>query len=129
MYFDPEWEHVFLRLRFGEHYRFLREPGLDPHRLALYRLALHLSLVRRPARRSAASGDRGPDTPRPLLGVTSTVTPLTGRGDRGRLAPATARLLTSGRHALSQLVIAGQMCPLREVDAQPHLRETHRRKS
>ena len=50
MYFDPEWEHVFLRLRFGEHYRFLREPGLDPHRLALYRLALHLSLVAGPLR-------------------------------------------------------------------------------
>ena len=50
MYFDPEWEHVFLRLRFGEHYRFLREPGLDPQRLALYRLALHLSLVAGPLR-------------------------------------------------------------------------------
>ena len=50
MYFDPEWEHVFLRLRFGEHYRYLREPGLDPHRLALYRLALHLSLVAGPLR-------------------------------------------------------------------------------
>jgi len=50
MYFDPEWEHVFLRLRFGELYRFLREPGLDPHRLALYRLAMHLSLVAGPLR-------------------------------------------------------------------------------
>jgi hypothetical protein len=50
MYFDPEWEHAFLRLRFGEHYRFLREPGLDPYRLALYRLALHLSLVAGPLR-------------------------------------------------------------------------------
>jgi hypothetical protein len=50
MYFDPEWEHVFLRLRFGEHYRFLREPGLDPDRLALYRLALHLSLIAGPLR-------------------------------------------------------------------------------
>lgn len=50
MYFDPEWEHVFLRLRFGEHYRFLREPGLDRHRLALFRLAMHLSLVAGPLR-------------------------------------------------------------------------------
>jgi hypothetical protein len=50
MYFDPEWEHVFLRLRFGEHYRFLREPGLDPDRLALYRLAMHLNLVAGPLR-------------------------------------------------------------------------------
>jgi hypothetical protein len=50
MYFDAEWEHVFLRLRFGADYRFLREPGLDPHRLDLYRLALHLSLVAGPLR-------------------------------------------------------------------------------
>jgi hypothetical protein len=50
MYFDPEWEHVFLRLRFGEHYGYLREPGLDPGRLDLYRLALHLSLVAGPLR-------------------------------------------------------------------------------
>jgi hypothetical protein len=50
MYFDPEWEHVFLRLRFGVHYPYLLEPGLDPDRLALYRLALHLSLVAGPLR-------------------------------------------------------------------------------
>jgi hypothetical protein len=61
MYFDPEWEHVFLRLRFGEHYHFLREPGLDPHRLALYRLALHLSLVAGPLRLLDGDfPDRGP---------------------------------------------------------------------
>lgn len=29
MYFDIEWEHVFLRLRFGEHYRWLDRSGLD----------------------------------------------------------------------------------------------------
>jgi hypothetical protein len=50
MYFDPEWEHVFLRLRFGEHYRFLRVPGLDQRRLDLYRLAMHLSLIAGPLR-------------------------------------------------------------------------------
>ncbi|GGZ94758.1 hypothetical protein ACFOOM_27235 [Streptomyces echinoruber] len=50
MYFDAEWEHVFLRLRFGPAYDVLRAPGLDGHRLRLYRLALHLSLVAGPLR-------------------------------------------------------------------------------
>jgi hypothetical protein len=50
MYFDREWEHVFVRLRFGEHYRFLQVPGLDQSRLDLYRLAMHLSLIVGPLR-------------------------------------------------------------------------------
>ncbi|MFI1562506.1 phosphotransferase family protein [Streptomyces sp. NPDC020490] len=50
MYFDVEWEHVFLRLRFGPHYDPLRVPGLDEDRLRLYRLAMHLSLVAGPLR-------------------------------------------------------------------------------
>jgi hypothetical protein len=50
MYFDAEWEHVFLRLRFGEHYPLLIRPGLDPVRLRFYRLALHLDLVAGPLR-------------------------------------------------------------------------------
>ncbi|GAB3460854.1 phosphotransferase [Kineococcus endophyticus] len=50
MWADVEWEHAFLDLRFGEHYARLRLPGLDPARLALYRLALHLSLVEGPLR-------------------------------------------------------------------------------
>ncbi|MGW3355631.1 phosphotransferase [Streptomyces bungoensis] len=50
MHFDVEWEHVFLRLRFGEHYAVLSRPGLDPRRLDLYALALHLSLVAGPLR-------------------------------------------------------------------------------
>jgi aminoglycoside phosphotransferase (APT) family kinase protein len=50
MFFDVEWEHAFLELRFHEHYRTLRAPGLDPRRLQLYRLALHLSLVAGPLR-------------------------------------------------------------------------------
>ncbi|WP_251094787.1 aminoglycoside phosphotransferase family protein [Streptomyces sp. Caat 7-52] len=50
MYFDPEWEHVFLRLRFGPHYAGLRAPGLDEDRLRLYRLAMHLNLVAGPLR-------------------------------------------------------------------------------
>ncbi|MEV6495971.1 phosphotransferase family protein [Streptomyces prunicolor] len=53
MYFDVEWEHVFLRLRFGHHYDALRTEGteaLDANRLSLYRLAMHLSLVAGPLR-------------------------------------------------------------------------------
>lgn len=52
MYFDPEWEHVFLELRFGPHYDVLRTPGpaLDEDRLRLYRLAVRLSLVAGPLR-------------------------------------------------------------------------------
>ena len=50
MFFDVEWEHAFLELRFHEHYRSLRTPGLDPHRLELFRLAQHLSLVAGPLR-------------------------------------------------------------------------------
>ena len=50
MYFDAEWEHVFLRLRFGHHYDPLRTEGLDEDRLRLYRLAMHLSLVAGPLR-------------------------------------------------------------------------------
>ncbi|MFB7334422.1 phosphotransferase family protein [Streptomyces adustus] len=50
MYFDVEWEHVFLQLRFGERYTALARPGLDPRRLDLYRLAMRLSLVAGPLR-------------------------------------------------------------------------------
>lgn len=50
MYFDLEWEHVFLNLRFGHHYDPLRTEGLDEDRLRLYRLAMHLSLVAGPLR-------------------------------------------------------------------------------
>jgi len=50
MYFDVEWEHVFLQLRFGEQYTALARPGLDPQRLALYMLAMRLSLVAGPLR-------------------------------------------------------------------------------
>ncbi|MGW6448312.1 phosphotransferase [Lentzea sp. NPDC055074] len=48
MFFDVEWEHVFLELRFGPHYRPVT--GLDPARMSLYRLAQHLSLVEGPLR-------------------------------------------------------------------------------
>ncbi|MGW2446325.1 phosphotransferase [Streptomyces sp. NPDC001675] len=50
MHFDVEWEHVFLRLRFGERYRALDRPGLDPRRMDLYALAMRLSLVAGPLR-------------------------------------------------------------------------------
>ncbi|MEU0025500.1 phosphotransferase [Streptomyces sp. NPDC006335] len=50
MYFDVEWEHVFLRIRLGPHYDALGVPDLDEDRMRLYRLALHLSLVAGPLR-------------------------------------------------------------------------------
>ncbi|MFG3047517.1 aminoglycoside phosphotransferase family protein [Streptomyces sp. NPDC048241] len=50
LHFDPEHEHAFLRLRFGPHYAKLARPSLDPARLALHTLALHLSLVAGPLR-------------------------------------------------------------------------------
>jgi hypothetical protein len=51
LYFDVEWEHVFLRLRFGQDYPLLRpDAALDSGRIRLYRLAMHLSLVAGPLR-------------------------------------------------------------------------------
>ncbi|MER7334352.1 MULTISPECIES: phosphotransferase [unclassified Micromonospora] len=49
-FLDVEWEHAFLELRFGDAYPALAVDGLDGHRLRLYRLALHLSLVAGPLR-------------------------------------------------------------------------------
>ncbi|MFD0568696.1 phosphotransferase family protein [Kitasatospora gansuensis] len=50
MFFDVEWEHAFLRIRFGEHYQRLNRGGLDEQRLAFYTLAMRLSLVAGPLR-------------------------------------------------------------------------------
>jgi hypothetical protein len=50
MFFDVEWEHAFLGLRFHDHYRWLRASGLDDQRLRFYLLALHLSLIAGPLR-------------------------------------------------------------------------------
>jgi Phosphotransferase enzyme family len=50
MFFDVEWEHAFLELRFHDDYRQLRADALDEQRLRLYRLALHISLVAGPLR-------------------------------------------------------------------------------
>jgi hypothetical protein len=48
MFFDVEWEHAFLELRFGSLYPALLTVPLDPARLALYRLVHYLSLVAGP---------------------------------------------------------------------------------
>ncbi|MEU8606733.1 phosphotransferase [Actinoplanes sp. NPDC048791] len=48
MFFDVEWEHAFLELRFGPLYPALRTVELDAARLALYRLVHYLSLVAGP---------------------------------------------------------------------------------
>ncbi|MET7703524.1 phosphotransferase [Streptomyces sp. NPDC005485] len=50
MYFDVEWEHVFLRIRLQDAYQPLRVDGLDEDRLALYMLAQRLSLTAGPLR-------------------------------------------------------------------------------
>ena len=49
-FFDAEWEHAFLEMRFGDAYPALRLPDLDQVRLRFYRLARHLSLVAGPLR-------------------------------------------------------------------------------
>ncbi|HEY3608815.1 MAG TPA: phosphotransferase [Pseudonocardiaceae bacterium] len=50
MFFDVEWEHAFLELRFGANYQHFHTGGLDPARLRFYRLAMYLSLVAGPLR-------------------------------------------------------------------------------
>ncbi|MGW4398816.1 phosphotransferase family protein [Amycolatopsis nivea] len=50
MFFDVEWEHVFLELRFGENYRYFHAASLDDRRMRFYRLAMYLSLVAGPLR-------------------------------------------------------------------------------
>jgi hypothetical protein len=50
MFFDVEWEHAFLRIRFGPQYARLRAGGLDDRRGRLYDLAMRLSLVAGPLR-------------------------------------------------------------------------------
>lgn len=50
MYFDAEWEHAFLRLRFGDRYGWLGAAGLDEQRMRLYSLAHYLSLIEGPLR-------------------------------------------------------------------------------
>lgn len=50
MYFDVEWEHVFLQIRLHDAYRPLGVAGLDGDRLAFYMLAQRLSLTAGPLR-------------------------------------------------------------------------------
>jgi len=50
MYFDVEAEHVWMRMRFGEHYARLSQVDLDEDRLRLYQLCMHLDLVAGPLR-------------------------------------------------------------------------------
>lgn len=50
MYFDAEWEYVFLRIRLGDNYHHLAAEGLDPARMALYHLVQRLSLTAGPLR-------------------------------------------------------------------------------
>jgi Phosphotransferase enzyme family len=52
-YFDVEWEHAWLRMRFAAAYATLELPGLDPDRLELYRYAQVLSLIEGPLRIAA----------------------------------------------------------------------------
>ncbi len=49
-YSDVEWEHVFLRIRLQDDYRWSAVSGLDEDRLALYMLVQRLSLVAGPLR-------------------------------------------------------------------------------
>jgi hypothetical protein len=55
MYFDVEMEHVWMRMRFGEHYAKLSRDGLDEDRLRLYQLCMHLGLVAGPLRIAGTS--------------------------------------------------------------------------
>jgi aminoglycoside phosphotransferase (APT) family kinase protein len=50
VYFDVEWEHAWLQMRFGDAYSALQPVGLDPDRLDLYRYAQTLSLIEGPLR-------------------------------------------------------------------------------
>lgn len=50
LYFDAEWEHVFLRIRLHDDYRLVAADGLDERRLAFYLLAQRLSLTAGPLR-------------------------------------------------------------------------------
>jgi aminoglycoside phosphotransferase (APT) family kinase protein len=54
-YFDVEREHVWARMRFGEHYPALRPGGLDEDRLRFYQLCLHVDLVAGPLRIAGTS--------------------------------------------------------------------------
>jgi hypothetical protein len=54
-YFDVETEHVWMRMRFGEHYAKLSRDCLDEDRLRFYQLCMHLDLVAGPLRIAGTS--------------------------------------------------------------------------
>lgn len=54
-YFDVEAEHVWMRMRFAQHYPKLSRVGLDQDRLRLYQLCMHLDLVAGPLRIAATT--------------------------------------------------------------------------
>ncbi|HTF10422.1 MAG TPA: phosphotransferase [Asanoa sp.] len=49
-YFDVEWDHAWLQMRFGGHYPRLNPVDCDPDRLEFYRYAQVLSLIEGPLR-------------------------------------------------------------------------------
>jgi tRNA A-37 threonylcarbamoyl transferase component Bud32 len=49
-YFDVEWDHAWIRMRFADDYPRLDPVGLDPDRLEFYRYAQVLSLIEGPLR-------------------------------------------------------------------------------
>ena len=48
MFFDVEWEHAFIRMRFRDQAHRLETAGLDEQRMHFYALVLHLSLIAGP---------------------------------------------------------------------------------
>lgn len=44
-FFDIEYEHSFLRIRFGDHYHFFDNDTLDPYRMLFYQYYHHISLT------------------------------------------------------------------------------------
>lgn len=50
MYFDVEWEHVYMQIRLHEYLALVGVDGLDEDRLALYMLTQRLSLTAGPLR-------------------------------------------------------------------------------
>jgi hypothetical protein len=45
MFFDIEYEHSFLKFRFGKHYNYMENNSLDKDRLLFYKMHLHISCV------------------------------------------------------------------------------------
>ncbi len=44
-FFDIEHEHSFLKFRFGDYYRYLKNDTLDPDRMLFYKFHHHISLI------------------------------------------------------------------------------------